>query len=206
MTLAHRHVLIAAHLPTSAPGLVTFTHALIAALTGNPHVPTPNPPLSTLLDLVTKLETAQTATKSRTAGTVGARNSAKGALISAVRTEIATIQALADADPDNAEAIITSTSLTLRKKNARTKASFAVKQGEVSGTVHLAVKSAGARAAYDWQWSSDGGKTWTQVESTTQAKTSIASLPAGTTVSFRFRSVTPKGQSDWSAPLSFLVK
>ena len=206
MTLAHRQVLIAAHIPASPSRLVTFTHALIAALTGNVHVPSPNPPIATLVDLASKLETAETATKTRAAGTVAARNAAKVALVSALKTEVATIQAIADADPDNAAAIITSTSLNLRKKPAQAKAPFAAKQGAVSGTVHLAAKSAGARAAYDWEWSTDGGKTWTQVESTTKAKTSIAGLPAGTTVTFRFRSVTPKGQSDWSAPLSFLVK
>jgi hypothetical protein len=74
------------------------------------------------------------------------------------------------------------------------------------GSAHLAAKSAGPRAAYDREWSGDGGHTWRQVASTTQAKTSITGLPAGKTVQFRFRSVTPKGQTDWCQPVSFLVK
>jgi hypothetical protein len=34
----------------------------------------------------------------------------------------------------------------------------------------------------------------------------VTALPAGTTVQFRFRSLTPKGQTDWSQPTSLLVK
>jgi hypothetical protein len=139
-------------------------------------------------------------------GTVGVRNAARTALKSAIKAEVATIQAAADADPDNAEAIITSTSLTVRKVGVRVKALFAVTQGPVSGTAILVVKSAGYHASYDWQMSVDGGKTWTEIPSTTRTKTSVPALPVGTTVIFRFRSLTPKGQSDWSQPIGLLVK
>ncbi len=204
-TKPHR-TLIAGRIPTAIPAVLSYTHALIAALTGNVHVTTPNPPIATLTDLVDKLEAAETATKTRAKGTVEARNAAMSALKSALEAERATIQSAADADPDNAQAIITSTSLSVRKVGSHAKAPFAVKQGDTSGSVRLAVKSAGQRAAYDWEWSGDGGKTWTAVASTTQAKTVIVGLPAGTACSFRFRSVTPKGESDWSQPLTFLVK
>ena len=159
-----------------------------------------------LTDLLTKFELAETATKSRTAGTVGARNAARAALVTALRAVHAFVQQTADASPENGEAIITSTSLTVRKTSARSKAPFAIVQGPISESAHLSVKSAGPRAAYDWEWSGDGGKAWMQAPSTTSAKTVITGLPAGTTVQFRFRSVTPKGQTDWCQPVSFLVK
>jgi hypothetical protein len=121
-------------------------------------------------------------------------------------TRAVAIQLVADGDPDNAQAIITSTSLSVRKVGARSKAPFAVKQGDVSGSVRLAVKSAGPPASYDWEWSADGGKTWRAAVSTTQAKTTLFGLPVGTSVSFRFRPLTPKGQGDWSQPIALLVK
>ncbi len=204
-TKPHR-TLIAGRIPTAVPAALSYTHALIAALTGNVHVTTPNPPIATLTDLVNKLEAAQTATKTRAKGTVEARNAAMSALKSALEAERATIQSAADADPDNAPAIITSTSLSVRKAGSHAKAPFAVTQGDTSGSVRLAVKSVGPHGAYDWEWSADGGKTWTQVASTTQAKTVIVGLPVGTACSFRFRSVTPKGESDWSQPIALLVK
>jgi hypothetical protein len=204
-TKPHR-TLVAGKIPMAIPAAISYTHALIAALTGNVHVTSPNPPIASLTDLVNKLEAAETATKTRAKGTIEARNAAMSALKSALEAERATIQLVADSDPDNAPAIITSTSLSVRKVGSHGKAPFAVRQGDTSGSVRLAVKSAGPHSAYDWEWSADGGKTWTAAASTTQAKTVVASLPVGTSLQFRFRAVTPKGEGDWSQPLSFLVK
>jgi hypothetical protein len=206
MTTSTHHLIIAGKIPTASAPLISYAHALIAALTGNAHVPNPAPPIATLSALLGTFETAETATVSRTKGTVGARNAARAALRSALKTEVATIQAAADADPENAEAIITSTTLTVRKPPVRTKAPFAVKAGTVSGSAILTVKSAGTHASYDWEMSVDGGKTWTDVPSTTRTKTTVTALPVGTAVQFRFRSLTPKGQSDWSQPTGLLVK
>jgi len=201
----HRFI-VAGKIPTTSQGVITYTHALLVGLTGNQYIKNPNPTIQVLTDLLSKFELAETATKTRTKGTIGARNAAKTALLSGLHAMKACVQQAADADPENAEAIITSTSLSVRKVTARTKPPFAVKQGPVSGAVNVAVKSAGPRAAYDWEYSVDGGKSWTAVSSTTKARTSITGLPAGTNVLFRFRSVTPKGESDWSQPISMLVK
>jgi hypothetical protein len=206
MTTSTHSLLVTGQIPRASAPLISYTHALIAGLTGNAHIPNPQPPIATLSSLLNTFETAETATASRTKGTVGARNAARAALRSALKTEVATIQAAADADPENAEAIITSTTLRVRKLPVRTKAPFAVKAGAVSGAALLTVKSAGTHASYDWQMSVDGGKTWTEIPSTTRAKTTVTALPAGTTVQFRFRSLTPKGQTDWSQPTSLLVK
>jgi hypothetical protein len=96
--------------------------------------------------------------------------------------------------------------MAIRKTAAHSKLPFAAKAGPVSGTVLLAAKAAAARASYEWEWSGDGGKTWTAVLPTLQAKTQITGLPVATTVQFRFRSVTKAGASDWSQPISLLVK
>jgi hypothetical protein len=65
--------------------------------------------------------------------------------------------------------------------------------------------AAARRAAYDWQYSSDGGKTWTTAPSTLQAKTTVAGLVPGSTVHFKFRAVTKTGEEDWSQPVSLMV-
>lgn len=204
-TTAH-HYYVAGKIPTTTRDLGPFAHALIAGLTGNGRIPNPSPSVATLTDLTTKYEVAQNATTTRAPGTVGARNAAKVLLRSALRGTVSCVQQAADADPENAEAIITSTSLQVRKVPVRVKAPFAVKQGPVSGMVLLAVRSAGSRASYDWQMSIDGGKTWTEIPSTTKTRTSVSALPVGTTVQFRSRSLTPKGQSDWTQPIGMLVK
>ena len=204
-TTAHIYVAVA-KLPTTGQGLTTFCHALLAGLTGNAHVPNPNPSLAVFTDLATKYDTAQTATKTRAAGTVGVRNAAKTALKAGIRGIVASVQLAADADPENAEAIITSTSLSVRKTAIRVKAPFTVKEGPISGSIILTVRSAGMHASYDWEMSVDAGKTWTELPSTTRTKTTVTALPVGTNVQFRFRSLTPKGQADWCQPLAILVK
>ena len=83
---------------------------------------------------------------------------------------------------------------------------FAAIQGSVSGPVKLVAPVAGPRAAYDWQWSTDGGKTWQLAPSTTQARTAMIGLTPGSTVLFRYRAVTKTGETDWSEPTSFIVK
>ncbi len=206
MTTTTHRSLVVAKLPAADAALSTFAHALVASLTGNALVPSPNPSIATLTDLVTKFDAAQTATKTRTAGTVAVRNAARSALRTALHTAKATVQQLADANPEQAEAIIASVNMTVRKTPAHIKAPFAVKPGAVSGSVDLAVKAAATRASYEWEWSGDGGRTWTPVLPTLKAKTTITALPVATTCQFRYRFVTKAGVSDWSQVITLVVK
>jgi len=67
-------------LPLPVPQLIKVTQAIIAAQTGNPHIPSPSPPLATLTVALDALVTTEAATKTRAAGTVGARNVARNNL------------------------------------------------------------------------------------------------------------------------------
>jgi hypothetical protein len=205
-TTTQNRVFVALKLPEPVPQLIKVTQAIVAALTNNPHIPTPNPPLATLTTALDALVTTEAATKTRAAGTVAARNVARTNLLSLLSATKANVQQLADATPEQAAAIITSAAMAVRKATAHTKAPFAAKPGAVSGTVLLAAKAAAARASYEWEWSGDGGKTWTAVLPTLEAKTEIDGLPVATIAQFRFRSVTKAGTSDWSQPTSLLVK
>jgi len=204
-TTTHRTIAVS-NIPKTPTARSTYTHALIAAMTGNALIPNPNPSLATLTTLVTALDNAETATKTRTPGTVAARNAAFAALGVALHTTQATVQQLADESPEQAEALIASVGMTVRRAPVRVKAPFAVKQGSLSGTAQLTVKAAAARASYEWEWSSNGGGTWTPVLPTLKAKTTITSLPVASTCQFRFRATTKTGVSDWSQPVTLLVK
>jgi hypothetical protein len=205
-TTTQNRVFVALKLPEPVPQLIKVTQAIVAALTGNPHVPAPNPPLATLTAALDALVTTEAATKTRAAGTVAARNVARTTLVSLLDATKANVQQLADASPELAEAIVTSAGMGVRKATAHTKPPFAATPGAVSGTVRLAAKAAAVRASYEWEWSGDGGKTWTAVLPTLQAKTEIAGLPVATVVQFRFRATTRAGAGDWSQPTSLLVK
>ena len=70
----------------------------------------------------------------------------------------------------------------------------------------LVTDSAGHRASYEWQYSTDGGKTWVDAAVTLQAKTTMPGLTAGSTVEFKYRPVTKTGEGDWSQAVSLIVK
>jgi hypothetical protein len=117
------------------------------------------------------------------------------------------VQGVADlANPDDAVAAIQAAAFAVRKLPAPRVRVFSAKQGTASGSVKLVVPSGGHRASYDWQWSTDGGKTWTLAPSTLQSKTTLPGFAAGSTVSFRYRVTTKAGGGEWSDSIAFLVK
>jgi hypothetical protein len=205
VAIIHRFVVVLL-LPTSVPALIKLAQAILAGLTNNAFFPTPNPPLSTLATLIAKVDAAETAVKTRAVGTVEARDLAKENLVQALHDVRAYVQSIANASPEQADAMIASAALRSKKIPAHLKADLAVTAGDVSGTAKIAAKAVAVRAAYEWQWSADGGKTWTSLPPTLQARTTVVGLPVGATCSFRFRALTRTGEGDWSQTVAYLVK
>jgi hypothetical protein len=200
------HVFVVRKLPGPVPLFIESVRAILAAMASNPHFPSPNPPLATVTASVNGLESAQAVTKTRAPGSIELRDAARKQLVVQVRVLLGYAQQVADASPEQAAAISARAGQRAPTPATRTKAPFAVSYGPLSGSAHLAVKAAGSRAAYDWEYSVDGGKTWTGVPTTLQAKTVVTGLPVATNVMFRFRAVIKGGAADWSQPISLLVK
>ncbi len=59
--------------------------------------------------------------------------------------------------------------------------------------------------SYEWEYSIDGGTTFLAMAPTMQAKTSLAGLKPGSSVMFKYRSVTKAGASDWSQPITLPI-
>jgi hypothetical protein len=175
-------------------------------MTGNPRFPNPIPPIAQVDAAVATLAKAQTATLSRTKGAVATRNTARATVRSMLQELKAHVQAAADADPENSVTIIQGAGMTVRKPAVRAPRVFAAKPGPVAGSVTLVTASAARRASYEWEYSTDGGKTWVAGTPTLKAKTQLTGLPSATSVEFRVRTVTKAGASDWSPPVSLLVK
>jgi hypothetical protein len=200
-------VLAALLLPTKVLDLLKAAQAIVTAMTGNSRFPAVVPPLSTVTGLITTLAQAEQATATRAKGTVQPRNAARRALVQALGALKAYVQTVADAaQPEDAATIITSAGMTSKKEATRVKPPFAATAGVLSGSVKLAVRSAGRRASYEWQYSGDGGKTWVDATPSLQAKTTITGLPVGSTVQVRFRAIIKGGPDNWSQPLSIVVK
>ncbi|HTQ47078.1 MAG TPA: fibronectin type III domain-containing protein [Polyangiaceae bacterium] len=201
----HR-ALVALALPNTVPALITYAMRIVTAMTGNPAFPAPVPQLAAVTAAVTSLQTAEQAALARTKGAVATRNEQRTALVSLLQHLKAYIQVTADANAENATSIIESAGVAVRKEPVRRPRVFAAKPGANSGTVELVTAAAGRRASYEWQFSTDGGKTWVSAPSTLQAKTTVTGLTPGATVEFRYRPVTKTGEGNWSQTVQLIVK
>jgi hypothetical protein len=197
---------VAFKLPSVVAALIVYVQGILAAMTSNPHFPSPSPALTALAAALTALQQAEVAAQARTKGAVVVRNDKKGALVTLLQQLRAYVQATADADVENSAAIIESSGFPLRKMPVKKPRIAGVKPGAMSGSVDLVAPTAARRAAYEWQYSLDGGKTWVEASPSLQAKQTVVSLPVGTTVQFRYRAVVKTGPLDWSQPLALLVK
>jgi hypothetical protein len=198
---------IALSIPAKIADVLLYANNIVQKLTNNPAFPTPTPTVAALTAAVNDLHAAETVALSRAKGSATVRNDKRTVLASLLRQLGGYVQSVADATPENGAAIIESAGVAVRKVATREKRVFAAKPGPLSGSAIVTAVSAGPRSAYQWQYSTDGGKTWVPAPATTQGTTTIAGLPAGTTVQFRYLAVTPKGgQGDWSPALSLLVK
>jgi hypothetical protein len=203
--ITHSYVAVL-KLPIPVAELVKTAQSIVAAMTGNAFFPSPNPPLAQVTAAINALDAAQSATKSRAPGTVAARDAARRTLTVTLRTLKGYVQQVADAVPEQSETVITSARMSTRRVPVRSKAPFSARPGAVSGSAHLLARSAGTRASYEWEWSSDGGKTWIAATPSLQAKTTITGLPVGASCQFRYRPVLKTGPADWSQPVTLVVQ
>ena len=95
---------------------------------------------------------------------------------------------------------------TARCHRRRPARAFNATQGPVSGSAKITAVVAARRASYEWQYSTDGGKTWIAAPGTLKASTTVPGLPVGTAVQFRYRALTRAGESDWSQAVVLVVK
>ncbi len=201
-----RRAIATLKLPVSLPALIAYGAQIVKAMTGNAYFPSPTPTVAVLQKGVDDLMAAQSGAQARTKGAVALRNEKRAALVTLLEELRTFVQSQADANPENGGSMIESAGIALRKTALRQSLGFHAKAGPVSGTVKLVAPAAARRASYEWQTSTDGGKTWLALPPTLQAKTSVPGLQAQTTVQFRFRAVTKTGGGDWSQAISFAVQ
>ena len=164
------------------------------------------PTLATLTAAIDALQTAETAALARTKGAVVTRNEKRLALVQLLQQLEGYIQAQADANLENGASIIAERRGRGEEDGGAPAARLRREAGGVTGTAKLVAASAAHRASYEWEYSTDGGKTWVTAPATLQAKTTVTGLTAGTTVQFRYRPVTKTGEGNWTQPVSLVVK
>jgi hypothetical protein len=199
---------------SNVASLLALARAMVQAFQSNPSLfPQPIPPPATVQAQVQDLDVAQQATVTRTKGTVATRNAKRAVLITSLEAWRAYVQTLCDASPEQAETLITAAGMTVAKVPAHAKPVLGAKLGPVSGTVTLEAnatllvgRGVKKHVAYAWQYSADGGKTWTNAPATPLASTTLAGLAPATTYSFRVAATVSKTVGEWSQAIAVLVK
>jgi hypothetical protein len=172
--------------------------------------------LQAFLALLTAFVLAQqVATETKAKGSATLRNIKGNALWSAMELLQKYMQGLADMlSAEAAASLIASAGLLVAKIPTHHKAELTATLTGVPGNVFLdanralLVGEADARkkAYFNWEWSGDGGKTWTSVTSTPYASTEIPGLTLLSTYSFRVSvTIAKQPAGPWSDAVSLLV-
>jgi hypothetical protein len=157
---------------------------------------------------VDALGAAQATTLMRTPVAYPKRDALLFRVVSNLDFALACVQWLVDAegDPDAARAIAENVGMTtvgrrVTGKNALT----AKKSKKVVHGVDVFARKTYARESFKWGYSIDGGRTWIDAMTTTQARTTLGPFTPGMTLLIRSRSVGKTGLSNWSDPITFIV-
>jgi hypothetical protein len=81
-----------------------------------------------------------------------------------------------------------------------------VRPDKMTGAPLLAARSADDRASHEWQFSTDGGTTWSSAPRTLQGKTVLMGFTPGQTVWLRHRPATLDGEAAFCEPIALLIK
>jgi hypothetical protein len=213
MTTVHRVRAVLKIIRTSTSSVLARAHAIHNGMAANPaQYAAPVPPLAALQAQIAKLDGAEQLAATRAKGAAAARDVERAALIGMLETERAYVQTLADASPDQAVAVIEAAGMLVAEVAVHDNPLLEATTGAPSGTVYLDANATvlagktGKKTFFNWQWTPDGGKTFTSAPSTAHGKTTIASLTPFTMVGFRVSVTDAKGPGEWSQVVSLLVQ
>ena len=201
------HVQVVVKRPRPIAAVISLVQAIEAAMAkAVTTFPSPIPTLAQFTSDINALVTAETAAKTRAQGAVQVRDTKLGVVLTDLKQLVAYVDGIANADLVNAAAIATSAGMVVRKQPVRAKNDVNVKRSTVSGSVIVTARvGTKQKQSHEWEYSTDGGKSWVSWPPTTQAKTTITGLTPGVTVQVRHRAVTGTGPSSWTDAASLVV-
>jgi hypothetical protein len=191
----------------NVPLLITRAQAIVERMTGNRWFPSPSPPLAVVQTAIDDLSTAQVRTHTRAPDSVAARDAKRTVLMQRLDELRGYVWKIANDNPEHAAEIVESAGMYLKRLRGPAPRVFSVEPTGISGEVNATAPRVGDRAAYEFQYSLDAGKTWLPFPQavTTKARATVKGLKPGSTVHFRYR-VTVKGVTgDWNDPLAIIV-
>jgi hypothetical protein len=188
------------------PLLLVRTKMIVERMTGNAWFPAPVPALPLVQAAIDDLSEAEARTLTRAPDSVAARDEKRVFLRIQLEMLKVYVQGIANANPEQAGSIIESAGMYVKRGRGPAGRVFGAKQGK-SGEVDLSAPKAGDRAAYEFQYSLDGGGTWLSLPEpfTTKTTATVPDLTPGSTVHFRYRASVKGAMGDWSNVIALIV-
>ncbi len=189
---------------------VLYAQFVASQVAADPVFASPRPAIAVLFADVAALGAATVTALSRTAGTKAARQELAARVHNELMTLKSYVQQVADAHPGEEACIIARAGLRVKNARGPSKPTFEAKQLPVSGSVHLFARAAKGRASYEWQYAkyatdAKSEDPWLFGPTTVRADATLHGLVRRVRYSFRVRTVTKEGVSDWSQVVSLLV-
>ena len=187
--------------------VIQFARQIYSALTANPHVPAPNPPLAMLQTLIAAAETSMDAyevEKALLRNKKNLRDEALKALCHGLRLQAHTVQAATGGDPDKLEAAgFRATKRPTPVGIPAQVSRLVLEAGPTEGTLKAGWKPVRGVKVYELESSLDplGANPWAFKGTTTKAKAAINSFVSGTRIWLHVRAVGAAGPGPWSDPV-----
>jgi hypothetical protein len=207
MSIMNAITTIIAVLPESPQNVSRYLMAcrlIVTMMTDNQNFPAPTPPLSEVSTDLDALEASEELARKGGKGMVPQRDVVLRKVHHKMTMLRAYVQSAANAEPDQAEALIHSAGMNIGKPRTRTKLPVEVKHGDAPGEVVLDAKALPHPVQYRWQMSADQ-KTWTDLPESFKTKSVVEGLVPATVYAFRLRTVTRNGPSEWSPPVTIMA-
>jgi hypothetical protein len=197
---------IALMLPKVVALLIIFARHVVDMMTKNVAIfANPTLALSLVAQHIDDLNAAEVLAQTKAKGAVQARDDKKAVVVDDLFVLKTYVQSLCRLNQAIALTIIAAAGMSPKGFRLYHKPELSAVMGKIPLQVVLRAKAAKGKAAYEWAYSADSGKTWTAIPVTTSADTTVDGLAVGTSYQFRFRSTVKRVTSDWSQVVTLFV-
>ena len=185
------------HMPI--PQKIELGRFIVTSMTGNANFPTPNPTLASVTTNINALETAYIAARGGGHDETAVMYAREAALVLSLEALLFYVQPIANANPANADAIILSAGMRVKRPPSARLNGFRLALTGSPGEVILRTIYE-PHASFIWQKTLTPlvEESWQTMHMGTQGKFLVTGLTRGTLYFFRVAMVDKNGQNPWS--------
>jgi len=196
-----KRIIVVLNFPKVISNFIVYAKAIAKAMDGNPRFTAQAVKVTKLKNDITALDVAETAFSTVPPTiTIEERDQALKLVKADLRSLCRDVQSIADADIENAPAIVASAGMSIKRDSTHKTPKNTAADGAEEGSVDLKGEGAGP---HDWRMSTDD-KNWTLLSGIRGSRTTVFGLTSGTVYYFQNRRMLPHDvKTDWTPSVKF---